>query len=105
MKTEGWLILSCEVMRGPCNWWFWWTLLDRRLSCLCICVHKCECESVCVHTHAHSRSGRSKGLGGWEGEAGEVVCGLRLKGFLPGVWNLMIKLNERKTMSLFKPKF
>ena len=31
---------------------------------------------MCVHTHAHSRSGRSKGLGGWEGEAGEVVCGL-----------------------------
>ena len=28
-----------------------------------------------------------------------------VKCFLPKVWNLMIKLNERKTMSLVKPKF
>lgn len=60
---------------------------------------------MCVHTHAQSRSGRSKGLGEWDGEAGEVGWGLMVKKLPPQVWDLMIKLNERKTMSLFKPKF
>lgn len=51
-EDEGWLILSCEVMRGlVIGGSGGLTLLDRDLVA---CVYVCICElRVCVYTHMH----------------------------------------------------
>lgn len=41
MKVEGRVIRSHEVMKGPCNRWFWWinSALQETQLFVCICVY------------------------------------------------------------------